>query len=50
MLKPVALCLAFFISGSISFAQSSPVTITSPDKSIQVTCRLDAAGKPLYSV
>jgi hypothetical protein len=49
MTKLIAFCLAFLTS-SISFAQSSNVTISSPDKSIQVTCTLDASGKPMYSV
>lgn len=50
MKKLVALCIAICIACSLSFAQSSGITITSPDKSIQVTCRLDTEGKPIYSV
>ena len=49
MTKLIAICLAILIN-SISFAQSSNVTISSPDKSIKVTCTLDASGKPMYSV
>lgn len=50
MKKLVALCMTIlFVYGS-SFAQSSGVTISSPDKSIQVTCLLDGEGKPSYSV
>jgi alpha-glucosidase len=49
MTKLIAFCLAFLTS-CISFAQSSNVTISSPDKSIQVSCILDASGKPMYSV
>ncbi len=50
MIKLVALCLAAFTVYSTSFAQSPGVVITSPDKLIQVTTRLDASGKPTYSV
>lgn len=50
MKKLVALCITILFVYSSSFAQSSGVTISSPDKSIQVTCLLDGEGKPSYSV
>jgi alpha-glucosidase len=50
MKKLVALCITILLVYSSAFAQSSGVTISSPDKSIQVTCLLDGAGKPTYSV
>ncbi|THU41845.1 glycoside hydrolase family 97 protein [Niastella caeni] len=50
MNKLVALCLAALIVCNISFAQSPAVTISSPNKLIQVTSRLDALGQPSYSV
>jgi alpha-glucosidase len=49
MTKLIAFCLTV-VTCSISFGQSSNVTVSSPDKSIQVTCTLDASGKPMYSV
>ncbi|WP_207511311.1 glycoside hydrolase family 97 protein [Longitalea luteola] len=49
MKKLVALCVTIFIACSVSLGQSSAITITSPDRSIQVTCRLNE-GKPTYSV
>lgn len=50
MTKLVALCLAAFIVYNPAVAQSPGVTITSPNTLIQVTSRLDASGKPMYSV
>jgi alpha-glucosidase len=50
MKKLVALCITILLVYSSSFAQSSGVTISSPDKLIQVTCLLDGEGKPSYSV
>src|SRR4051812_30801284 len=50
MKKLVAFCITILLIYSSSFAQSSGVTISSPDKSIQVTCLLDGEGKPSYSV
>ncbi|OQP67219.1 alpha-glucosidase [Niastella vici] len=49
MNKLVAFCLTV-LTGSVSYAQSPTVNISSPDKSIKVTCSLDASGKPQYSV
>ncbi|MBO9199808.1 MULTISPECIES: glycoside hydrolase family 97 protein [Niastella] len=50
MKKLVALCITMLLVCISSFAQSSDVTIFSPDRSIQVTCHLDSEGKPSYSV
>ena len=50
MKKLVALCITILVVYSSSFAQSAGVTISSPDKSIQVTCSLDGEGKPSYTV
>jgi hypothetical protein len=50
MKKLVALCTTILLVSGSSFAQSGGVTISSPDKTIQVTCLLDGEGKPSYSV
>ena len=50
MKKLVALCITILFVYSSSVAQSSGVTISSPDKLIQVTCLLNGEGKPSYSV
>src|SRR4051812_19628939 len=50
MKKLVALCITILLVYNASFAQSSGITISSPDKLIQVTCLLDGEGRPSYSV
>lgn len=49
MKKPAAFCIAVLFT-YCSYAQTSTITISSPDKLIQVTCQLNGEGKPTYSV
>lgn len=50
MKKGVVASFAIFLAISTAWSQSQRVTITSPDKSITVTCQTDASGHPFYSI
>ncbi len=50
MKKLLALCMAILLIYGSSVAQSKGVIISSPNKLIKVSCKLDGEGKPNYSV
>jgi alpha-glucosidase len=50
MKKLAVVCIAFFTTIGFVYSQSQPVTITSPNKLIQVQCSTNASGEPGYTV